>query len=275
MQITPDEIILWQWGNVTLNATIVFTWIVMALLALGARMVTLRLSDTEQLSRWQNLLEVLVVGMRDQIRDVSHVDPRRYMPFIGTLFLFIAASNILTVVPGFRPPTGSLSTTAALAICVLLAVPLYGILERGVGGYLRKYIQPTVFMLPFNIIGELSRTVALAIRLYGNVMSGTVIVGILIGITPFFFPVVMQLLGLLTGLIQAYIFAVLAMVYIASATRAHVGEENGNTDTPSQMDPCNPCNIRGSNGQPESNRRRLDHYGGPDDRDRLHRPGAG
>jgi F-type H+-transporting ATPase subunit a len=228
MQISPDQIILWQWGNVPISATIAFTWIVMALLVFGARLITLTLSDTEHISRWQNLLEVLVVGMRDQIRDVSHAEPRQYLPFVGTLFLFIATSNILAVVPGFRPPTGSLSTTTALAICVLLAVPLYGIAERGVGGYLRKYIQPTVFMLPFNIIGELSRTIALAIRLYGNVMSGTVIVGILIGIAPFIFPVVMQLLGLLTGLIQAYIFAVLAMVYIASATRSHAGGENDN-----------------------------------------------
>lgn len=232
MKISPDEIVFWQWGPFSLNATIVFTWGVMALLVLAAWMITLRLSDDERISRWQNLLEVLVTGMRDQIRDVSHADPREYLPFIGTLFLFIATSNVLAVVPGFRPPTGSLSTTTALAICVLLAVPLYGIAERGVGGYLRKYVQPTVFMLPFNIIGELSRTVALAIRLYGNVMSGTIIVGILIGIAPFVFPVVMQLLGLLTGLIQAYIFAVLAMVYIASATRAHAGEENPNMVPP-------------------------------------------
>jgi len=226
MQISPDQVVYWQWGGFAVNATIVFTWAVMALLVVGARVVTLRLSDTEQMSRWQNLLEVLVVGMRDQIRDVSQQNPKQYLPFIGTLFLFIAVSNVLAVVPGFRPPTGSLSSTTALAICVLLAVPIYGIAERGVGGYLRKYIQPTVFMLPFNVIGELSRTVALAIRLYGNVMSGTVIVAILIGIAPFFFPIIIQVLGLLTGLIQAYIFAILAMVYIASATRAHAPEEN-------------------------------------------------
>ncbi len=120
--------------------------------------------------------------------------------------------------PGYHPPTGSLSTTTALAVCVFVAVPLYGIAERGLLGYLKNYVQPTPFMLPFNIIGELSRTLALAIRLYGNAMSGAVIVGILISVAPFVFPIVMRLLGLLTGLIQAYIFAVLAMVYIASAT---------------------------------------------------------
>lgn len=225
MQISPDEILLWQIAGLPVNATVGFTWAVMALMVLGARLVTARLSDTERFSRWQNLLEVLVTGMRDQIRDASQQDPRQYLPFIGTLFLFIAVCNILAVVPGFRPPTGSLSTTTALAICVLLAVPIYGIAERGLGSYLRTYVRPTVFMLPFNVIGELSRTIALAIRLYGNVMSGTVIVAILIGIAPFFFPLLIQLLGLLTGLIQAYIFAVLAMVYIASATRSHAGDE--------------------------------------------------
>lgn len=231
MRISPDQLVFWQWAGFQLNATIVYTWAVMAILVVGSRLVTLRLSDTEEMSRWQNLLEVLVVGMREQIRDVSQHDPKSYLPFIGTLFLFIATSNILAVVPGFQPPTGSLSTATALAICVLLAVPLYGIAERGVGGYLRKYIQPTVFMLPFNVIGELSRTVALAIRLYGNVMSGTIIVAILIGIVPFFFPVVMQLLGLLTGLLQAYIFAILAMVYIASAAQSYNGEVNRREDS--------------------------------------------
>ena len=228
MHISPDQVILWQWGPFNLNATIVFTWVVMAVLSLGARLITWRLSDTEELSRWQNLLEVLVVGLRDQIRAVSQQNPGRYLPFIGTLFLFIATANIFTIIPGFEPPTGSLSTTTALAICVLIAVPLYG--------YLAKYVQPTVFMLPFNLIGELSRTIALAIRLYGNIMSGTVIVAILLSITPFFFPVVIQLLGLLTGLIQAYIFAVLAMVYIASAMGGDSGASAGGINANGEAD---------------------------------------
>jgi F-type H+-transporting ATPase subunit a len=137
--------------------------------------------------------------------------------------VFVATANLLSVIPWYLPPTGSLSTTTALALCVLAAVPLYGVLQRGPVGYLRRYVQPTPLMLPFNLIGELSRTVALAVRLYGNIMSGTVIVGILISLTPFLFPIVMQLLGLLTGMIQAYIFAVLAMVYIASASSAQRG----------------------------------------------------
>ena len=223
MQISPDEVVLWAWGPLRLSATIVFTWVVMAVLVLGAVAATRRVSATMRPGRWQSLLEVLVTGMRAQIREVSQHDPGAYLPFVGTLFLFIAVSNALAIVPGFAPPTGSLSTTTALALCVLIAVPLYGIAERGLGGYLKSYVQPTLFMLPFNVIGEVSRTVALAVRLYGNVMSGTVIAAILLSIVPFFFPIVMQMLGLLTGLIQAYIFAVLAMVYIASATRRHAG----------------------------------------------------
>lgn len=223
MTISTDNIVLWRFGFLAINVTIAFTWTVMALLAIGSWLITRRLSTGPDLSRWQNLLEVLVTGMRDQIKEVSRRDPGPYLPFVGTLFLFIGTSNLLSVVPGYLPPTGSLSTTTALAIAVFIAVPLYGVAREGPLNYLTHYVRPTVFMLPFNVIGELSRTVALAVRLYGNIMSGTVIVGILLSLAPFFFPVVMQLLGLITGMIQAYIFAVLAMVYIASATSARAG----------------------------------------------------
>jgi F-type H+-transporting ATPase subunit a len=237
MVISPDEIVLWEWGFVRISATLVFTWIVMALLVGGSWLVTRRLTSEPRMSHWQNLLEVLVGGMRRQIREVSQQKPGRYLPFVGTLFLFILVSNLLAIVPGFRPPTASLSTTTALALCVFVAVPLYGIGRRGLAGYLRQYVRPTVFMLPFNIIGELSRTLALAVRLYGNIMSGTVVVGILLSIAPLVFPILLQALGLLTGVIQAYIFAVLAMVFIASATTAHGrGGETGAKETNDEGD---------------------------------------
>jgi len=225
MDISTDAWLIWSWRGLELNATIVFTWAVMALLTLVSWTVTAQLSDDEILSPWQNALEVIVSGIRDQIDEIGAESPDRYLPFVGTLFLFIATSNLLSILPWYEPPTGSLSTTTALALCVLIAVPVFAIARRGPLHYFQNYIRPTVFMLPFNIIGEFSRTVALAVRLYGNVMSGTVIAGILISVAPFFFPIVMQLLGLLTGLIQAYIFAVLTMVYIASATRAHPGDD--------------------------------------------------
>jgi F-type H+-transporting ATPase subunit a len=231
MEISPDASVLYEWRGLRLTATVAYTWLVMAVLVLGARAVTARLSATETVSRWQMLLEVIVTAIRDQIAEIGAEDPARYLPFIGSLFLFIATANLLTIVPGYQPPTGSLSTTAALAICVLVAVPLFSIARRGLGGYLRTYIRPTPLMLPFNIISEASRTLALAIRLYGNVMSGTVIVGILISVAPFFFPVLLQLLGLLTGVVQAYIFAILAMVYIASASRSRPGADGAQPDT--------------------------------------------
>jgi len=232
MNISPDSIIFLQWEGFSLNATIVYTWLVMAILTATSWLVTRRLSTGTKISRWQNLLEVLVTGIRDQIRDVSRQEPGRYLPFVGTLFLYVAMANLLNVVPGYMAPTGSLSTTTALAICVFVAVPLYGIASEGPVKYLKHYFKPTILMLPFNVIGEISRTIALAVRLYGNIMSGTVIVAILISLTPYFFPIVMQLLGLLTGIIQAYIFAILAMVYIASATSVQVGDEDDeNTST--------------------------------------------
>lgn len=220
MTISPDELVFLRCGPFTLNATIVFTWIVCGLLVGTSWLVTRRLSTGVELSRGQHVLEVLVTGTLDQIRDIGRQEPRSFLPFVGTLFVFIAASNLLAVVPGFTPPTGSLSTTTALALCVFVAVPAVGISRRGFAPYFKQYLRPSLLMLPFNVIGEFSRTLALAVRLYGNVMSGTVIAGILLSLAPFFFPVVMQLLGLLTGMIQAYIFAVLAMVYLASGVAA-------------------------------------------------------
>lgn len=234
MNISPDEP-LWQWEFIILNRTILFTWLVMALLVFISWLITRRLSSSTKLSRGQNLLEVLVLGLRDQIQEVSQQNPGSYLPFIGTLFLFIAVSNIMAIVPGYHPPTGSLSTTAALATCVFVAVPIYGIAQQGFLEYMKQYIRPSILMLPFNIIGELSRTLALAVRLYGNMMSGAVIGAILLGFVPLFVPILMQAFGLLTGIIQAYIFSVLAMVYIASATHSnhekHVEENVPNNQT--------------------------------------------
>ena len=219
MHISPDQTIFWQYGFFKLNATILFTWVLMIVLAAGSRLVTRKLSTGLERSRWQNLLEILVTGIEKQIEDVGLSEPRKYIGFLGTLFVFVAAASICTVIPGYDPPTASLSTTAALALSVFIAVPFFGIEEQGVLNYLKSYAMPTPMMLPFNIISELSRTLALAIRLFGNMMSGAMIVGILLTITPFIFPIVMTMLGQLTGMVQAYIFSILAAVYIAAATR--------------------------------------------------------
>lgn len=219
MRLSPDEIMFWQYGFLKLNATIVFTWGLMLILTVGSKIITRNLSTDIKHSHWQNLLEIVVTGIEKQIEEVGLSHPEKYLGFLGTLFLFVATASICTVIPGYEPPTGSLSTTAALALCVFVAVPFFGIEEQGVGSYLKSYMKPTFIMLPFNIISELSRTLALAIRLFGNMMSGTMIVGILLTITPFVFPIIMTVLGLLTGMVQAYIFSILAAVYIAAATR--------------------------------------------------------
>jgi len=218
MNITPDTIVVFEIFGVPVNATIVNTWVVMAVLTGVSVLVTWRLKPEAPPTRWCTALEVIVTAIEGQIAEITNRPSARFIPFVGTLFLFIAVSNLLLVVPGFEPPTASLSTTTALALSVLIAVPAFGITSRGIGGYLHTYLEPTALMLPFNIISEFTRGLALAIRLYGNIMSGAVIAAILLGVAPFFFPTVMDMLGLLTGLIQAYIFAVLAMVYIAAAT---------------------------------------------------------
>jgi len=219
MHLSPDQIIFWQHGFITLNATILFTWALMIVLAGGSRLITRKLSTGLERSRWQNLLEMAVTAIDKQIEEVGLSQPRKYIGFLGTLFVFVGAASLCTVIPGYDPPTASLSTTTALALSVFVAVPFFGIEEQGVRSYLKSYTKPTLIMLPFNIISELSRTLALAIRLFGNMMSGAMIIAILLTITPFLFPIVMTVLGLLTGMVQAYIFSILAAVYIAAATR--------------------------------------------------------
>ncbi len=195
------------------------TWIIMTVLTLTSKAITRKVVfRIEGVSRGQAALEVIVLGISQQIGETGLSKPNLYLPFLGTLFLLVAAANLGTLIPGFEPPTSSLSTTAALAACVFIAVPWFGIRNQGLGGYLKTYTEPTLLMLPFNIISELSRTLALAVRLFGNMMSGGLIVAILISITPLLFPIVMTALGLLTGMVQAYIFTILAAVYIAAAT---------------------------------------------------------
>ncbi|MDY0291206.1 MAG: F0F1 ATP synthase subunit A [Desulfuromonadaceae bacterium] len=227
MDLSSDSVILWQYGWVKLNLTIVTTWGLMLLLAAGAWFITRSMyagtaPDTDahirQRSRMQNVLEIIVITIVEQLEVVGLRPARAYIGFIGTLFLFVALANLGVIIPGYQPPTGSLSTTAALAIAVFVAVPLNGIRTHGLKNYLASYLQPVWIMLPFNLIGEFSRTLALAVRLFGNMMSASMIGAILLIVAPLFFPLLLNILGLLTGTIQAYIFAILATVYITAAT---------------------------------------------------------
>jgi F-type H+-transporting ATPase subunit a len=227
-QISPDQVILWSWGFITLNVTILYTWLVMAILVFISWLATRNLSSDINASRWQHFLEVIISVIRGEIQEMTKKGADKFIPLIGTLFLFICTSNILVIVPGFVAPTSSITTTAALACCVFIAVPYYGISRNGVLHYLKEYFQPNFIFFPFHVMGEISRTLALTVRLFGNIMSHEKVVGILLAVTPFLFPVVMQALGLLIGVIQAYIFAILSMVYIASALSA---EEEHHSET--------------------------------------------
>ncbi len=233
MHLSPDDIVLVKWGAIKLNATIVTTWAVMLILVLGAYAITRRLSSEPfKRSRWQNFLEIIIILMQKQIKDVGLKDSAKYFNFIASLFLFLAMANFLIIIPGYEPPTGSLSTTTALAICVFVIVPYYGVQKLSLLGYLKTFAEPTLLMLPFNIISEMSRTLALAVRLFGNMMSGSMILAILLTIAPLIFPVLMQVLGLLTGTVQAYIFSILALVYIAAATQTKKTTESSPENSP-------------------------------------------
>ena len=211
-----DSQIMFEILGLPINATLFYTWITMAVLAILAIWASNHLTTTVKIGRFQVVIEMLVTALCGQIHDVSNDRPHKYISLIGTFFLFIALSNFLTIIPWFDPPTASLSTTAAFAFVVFCAIPYYGIQNAGIKGYLKKFIDPTPVMLPMNVISDFSSTFALAFRLYGNMLSGVVIVSVLMMLAPFVIPVPLQILGLLTGTIQAYIFALLTIVYVSA-----------------------------------------------------------
>ena len=202
--------------NIPINWTIASTWIVMIVLMIVSWLATRYLKTGNKVSHWQTAMEVVVKAIYGQINEVTKSNAMTYLPFIGTLFIFILTCNILTIIPEFKTPTASLSTTGALAFMVLLGVPFFGIKNAGVKRYLKKYIEPSPAMLPFNILSEITSTGAMAVRLFGNVLSGVIIGSICMILVPFILPLPMQVLGLFTGMIQAYIFAMLALMYVSS-----------------------------------------------------------
>lgn len=211
-----DKLIMFTLFGIPINATIFYSWVVMGILVVLSWLATRNLKTTIQVSRFQTAMEMIVMTIRTQIKEVSGDNPWKYMPIMGTFFLFIGLSNLLTIIPWFRAPTASLSTTSAFSLCVFVAMPYFGIRNAGIKRYLKKYIDPTPIMLPLNILSDFSSTFSLAFRLFGNVLSGAIIGSVLIMLVPFLLPLPMQILGLLTGMIQAYIFALLAIVYVSS-----------------------------------------------------------
>jgi len=206
---------LFHLGPVPITAGVVVTWAIMTILVIGAKLATRNLSLHP--GRLQAALELIVETLDSQIRDTMRVEPGPYRGFIGTLFAFIFIANWSTLIPGVEPPTAHLETDAALALLVFLAVIYYGVQAGGVRGYLGSFATPTPLMIPLNFIESLTRTFSLLVRLFGNVMSGVFVVGIVLSLAGLLVPIPLMALDLLTGAVQAYIFATLAMVFIASA----------------------------------------------------------
>ncbi len=211
-----DAIVMFSIFGLPINATLFYSWVVMGMLVLLSWLATRHLKTTIEVSKFQTAMEMIVIAIRGQIKDASNDNPMKYLPMMGTFFLFIALSNLLTIIPWFKAPTASLSTTGAFSLCVFFAVPYYGIKNAGIKRYLKKYIDPVPIMLPMNILSDFTSVFSLAFRLYGNVLSGAIIGSVLIMLVPFLLPLPMQILGLLTGTIQAYIFALLSIVYVSS-----------------------------------------------------------
>jgi len=207
--------VLFHIGPLPITEPVLATWIIMALLTVGAWLSTRRLSL--QPSRFQAFLELIVETVDGQIRDTMQVEPGLYRAFIGTLFLFIFVANWSELIPGVEPPTAHVETDAALALLVFVGVIYFGVRASGLQGYLATFASPTPFMIPLNFVESLTRTFSLLVRLFGNVMSGVFVIGIVLSLAGLLVPIPLMALDLLTGAVQAYIFAVLAMVFIAGA----------------------------------------------------------
>ena len=224
--------VLFQAGPVPISRVIVVTWGVMGVLILLAAFIRLKLRRNSP-GRAQQAVESMLNWLGDEIRSIIGREPGPFIPLVASLFIFILAANLVSFVSSFfevlKPPTADINTTAALATVVFLAVPFYGIAMTGTLHYLRTYVRPVWIMLPFNIISDLSRTLALAVRLFGNIFSGEILFGVILSLVPFFLPLPLMFLCLITGTIQAYIFAILTIVYIGGAVRVVAKHEEETT----------------------------------------------
>lgn len=219
-----DAIRLISWNDFYINVTIFNSWLVIAIITLVSWLTTRNLSTQKQVSKWQTALEALVLWLQQEANETSGSRTNQYLGMAMGLFCFILVCNLLTFIPWFRPPTASISTTMALAAIVFLAIPYFSIKNAGIKGYLKKFIDPIPLMLPMNVFSEFFSVFAMGLRLFGNMLSGVMFASILSAFVPFIAPLTMQTLGLLTGSIQAYIFALLAVVYSSSVKEEIVPE---------------------------------------------------
>ena len=207
--------ILFSLGPVPISRAVVTTWIIMVMLASMSWLGTRRMQVHAR--GLQTTLEIVVEALDQQIKEIIRRDPRPYLPILGTLFIFLVVANLSATVPGAKPPTGHIETPAALAGIVFLSVHFFGIRSLGMADYLKRYIKPNPLLLPLNVLSELTRTFSLMIRLFGNMMSHEFVLAIVVFLAGLLLPIPFMLLGIMIGIIQAYIFTVLAAVFIGAA----------------------------------------------------------
>jgi len=223
--------VLFHIGPIAVSTPVAVTWGIMVVMGLGSYLLTRNLQLRP--SRIQVFLELIVETIDGQIRDTMQTEPAPYRPLIGMLFLFILIANWSSLIPGIEPPTAHLETDAALAVLVVVATVYFGIRNRGLAGYLKTFAEPSWVMIPLNIVEQITRSFSLIIRLFGNVMSGVFVVGIVLSLAGLLVPIPLMALDLLTGTVQAYIFAILATVFIGAAVG---GEDEGGAKTDQQKD---------------------------------------
>ena len=231
-----ESLPLFYLGPVPITPAVATTWVIMGVLVLGAFLLTRQLDLIP--TKRQAALELMIGTLDDQIRETTGVEPAPYRDFIGTLFLFILVANWSSLLPGLDPPTAQLETDAALAALVFLSVIWFGIRGAGLRGYLKSFASPNPVMIPLNMLESVTRTFSMFVRLFGNVMSGVFVIGIVASLAGLLVPIPLMALDLLTGLVQAYIFAVLALVFITAAVEggAHRPKETGPASSATEKD---------------------------------------
>jgi len=216
METSPlTSVVLFHVGPIAVTRPVVTTWVLMLILIAGSSLVTRHLGLRP--TRRQAVVELIVTGLMQQIGEVIRKDARPFLPLLGTLFLFLVVANLSGVLPGVEAPTSKIETPAALALIVFASVHYFGVRAHGAIGYLASFAKPKLVMLPLNVISEITRTFSLMVRLFGNVMSGEFIIALVVALAGLFVPVPLMVLEVLVGLVQAYIFTVLATVFIGAA----------------------------------------------------------
>jgi len=216
MQSSPlTSTVLFHLGPVAISKPVVTTWLIMLTLFVVCRLITRRLQV--QPSSGQALVEVLITGIQAQIEEVMRKDARPFLPLLGTLFIYLVVANLSGLIPGVEAPTSKLETPVALGLIVFFSVHYFGVRAQGIRSYLGSFAKPKLIMLPLNILSELTRTFSLMIRLFGNVMSGEFVIAMVVALAGLFVPLPLMVLELLVGVVQAYIFSILATVFIGAA----------------------------------------------------------